>query len=185
VLDGINNECIFRETIGIKILVKMGWRPGQGIGPRAVRKKPDKKKKAEKSLNKDDIDKPTLVEEEMDTSGAAEEAQPKKAYGCELPPELEQTIRGKARESSDDDDEIDPDVLYAPEDVESPLCNPKENAFGLGYKGLERMTDSVGHIALFGKPLNFKVENKKMNITGEVCGFIKQCINVVSFTILY
>jgi len=139
----------------------MGWRPGQGVGPRVAKKKVDKSKKKEKPST-DEIAKPTLVEE-MEV----EDEVPKKSYGCELPPELVQTIRGDDTEDSEDND-LDANVLYAPEDVESPLCNPKENAFGLGYKGLERLTDSVGHIDLFGKPLNFRVEKKTLNITGEV-----------------
>lgn len=143
----------------------MGWRPGQGIGPRLTnkqrQKKKEKKEKENKKQTEEEMDKPVVIEDEMETNNVA----PQKVYGCSLPANF---AKGTAEESSSSDDDIDPDVLYAPDDVESPLCDPKENTFGLGYKGLERMSGSVEHVDLFGKQLKFRVEKKKMSITGEV-----------------
>lgn len=150
----------------------MGWRPGQGVGPRVLRKKDKESKQSRKTMDKkdDEIDKPTIVDDDMDI----EKLSNQKVYGCQLPAELS-AKKNDDEESSDED--IDADVLYAPEDVESPLCNPKENSFGLGYKGLERMTGPTGHIDLFGKQLKFrdvpggsgdKKTGNKTNVTGEV-----------------
>jgi G patch domain-containing protein 1 len=151
--------------VGIKILIKMGWRPGQGVGPRVAKKSGKKKDKRKEK----DIDKPTIVDEDIDMESISTQ----KVYGCQLP-------TGFQKDENEDEDstdpEIDADVLYAPEDVESPLCNPKENRFGLGYKGLERLSGPTGHVDLFGKQLKFgKVDgkNKKpdVHVTGEVCGY--------------
>ena len=68
----------FRERIGIRLLKKMGWRPGQGIGPRLT-----KREKIQK--NKKQI---------------------KKVYGCSLPNQ-EQNSSGNESTSSDDEEYAD------------------------------------------------------------------------------
>lgn len=169
-------NTLFRETVGIKILIKMGWRPGQGVGPRISKTKKDKSTKSKDKAKDQEIEKPSIVDLETDVD--MEKLVSQKVYGCQLPAEFK-----KPAESSEESD-LEEDVLYAPEDVESPLCNPKENSFGLGYKGLERMSAGMGaHIDLFGTPLKFSstssggrvMDSKKMgkgssavNVTGEV-----------------
>jgi G patch domain-containing protein 1 len=155
----------------------MGWRPGQGVGPRVSRKI---KKDKTKSRNEDEIDKPTIVD--LDNDVDMEKLANQRVYGCQIPAEFAANLK-KNTDSSSDDEDIDVNVLYAPEDVSSPLCNPKENSFGLGYKGLDRMTATGGHIDLFGgNQLKFRGSNssndskssqnknkgKTVNITGEV-----------------
>ncbi|ODM95781.1 G patch domain-containing protein 1 [Orchesella cincta] len=67
---------------------------------------------------------------------------------------------------------IDAEALLAPDDVRSLLCNPKQNTFGLGYKGLDRntLTPASGHVDLFGSKLKFRVENKNLSISGQAFG---------------
>lgn len=38
-------NIIFRETVGIMLLKKMGWRPGQGVGSRLTKKEKAKIKR--------------------------------------------------------------------------------------------------------------------------------------------
>ncbi|XP_051485528.1 G patch domain-containing protein 1 isoform X1 [Apus apus] len=89
-------------TIGVELLRKMGWKEGQGIGPR-VKRKPRR--------------------QEPDPAV--------KVYGCALPP-------GLSEGSEDEEDQYQPEnVTFAPKDVMPVDLTPKENVFGLGYKGLD------------------------------------------------
>lgn len=89
--------------------MKMGWKPGQGVGPRI-------------SMNEKQI-----VRKKEKTK--------KKIYGCSLPEDLVQT----QSESSDSEFEIDLDeITFAPDDYQPYVINPKQNSFGLGYKGMDR-----------------------------------------------
>ena len=141
--------------MGVKVLRKMGWRPGQGVGPK-FRKKSKRKEKPEP------IEPVAEPEQEEDDA----EAVAARKYGCALPPGV--GGRGSDSESDSSGDENIPLSLIAPEDVNSPLYHPKENTFGLGYKGLDRNALLSGKVDLFGPSLKFRVENRNMNIAGEV-----------------
>ncbi|XP_012257550.2 G patch domain-containing protein 1 homolog [Athalia rosae] len=68
-----------RDTVGIKLLKQMGWKPGQGVGPRLSKK--------EKSKVKQQNDK-------------------MKVYGCPLPPQHEEAMETDSAESDNEDSEI-------------------------------------------------------------------------------
>ena len=81
---------------------------------------------------------------------------------------------------SNDEDAIDEqykDFLFAPDDIPNFVSKPKENLFGIGYKGLDR-SDVLGqgHVNLFGaEALKFDSADKmkkgrKMKITGQAFG---------------
>ncbi|KAM6430344.1 G patch domain-containing protein 1 [Liasis olivaceus] len=117
-------------TIGIDLLRKMGWKEGQGVGPR-VKRKPCKQKPE-----------PGV-----------------KIYGCALPPGSE--------DSEEEEDEYQPEnVTFAPKDVMPVDLTPKENAHGLGYKGLDPTK------ALFGtseEPLNlFSLNSEDLSHLGDL-----------------
>jgi hypothetical protein len=67
-------------------------------------------------------------------------------YGCALGPVAAQI-------SHEDSDTSDSDVetMYPPDDIPDCLANPKSDAFGLGYSGLDRrpVLSGSGHINLF------------------------------------
>lgn len=146
------------------MLIKMGWRPGKGVGPKINKKA----KRAKLSSNS-----PLLIEIEAshdvpeDDEPHISEATPGKFYGCSLPPEY-------VHHGSDSNDSFgdleEAEKLLAPDDISSLLSNPKENSFGLGYKGLDRntLTTPGTREDLFGAKLKFRVENKNMSISGEV-----------------
>lgn len=82
----------------------MGWKPGQGVGPR---------------INKQEKKKAVKLKE--------------KVYGCVLPPgQVEEADSDSYSESEWDE------IKYAPQDYELFLNLPKDNFFGIGYKGLEK-----------------------------------------------
>ncbi|XP_068230027.1 G patch domain-containing protein 1-like [Palaemon carinicauda] len=128
-----------KETMGMKLLRKLGWKPGQGIGPRV--------KLTQKKL-------------------ALEET--KRIYGCQLP----QDMTGKSDDEEMDEEDCNPDVTFAPDDVVTTyLTNPKSNQFGLGYKPLDRTPVLGGHINLFDpSPLSMKEKKKKLLIKGQAFG---------------
>lgn len=135
-----------KATVGIKLLMKMGWKPGQGIGPRVT--------KAEKKKMKEEYGKVK-----------------RKVYGCSLPQE---TSKMKQSDSDDDDDsstDDDENITFAPEDFQPVLCKAKDNFFGLGFSGLDRRPILSTHINLFEPtPLKMKEKNKKVLITGQAFG---------------
>lgn len=131
------------ETVGIKLLKRMGWKHGQGIGPR-VTKSQKMKAKREHRKNVGRI------------------------YGCEVPIEFRQTNSDSESESSDDDTNI----TFAPDDYDAFVYKPKDNTFGMGYSGLSRDSVLGSHVSLF-EPAEFKMQdrnNKKLAISGQAFG---------------
>ncbi|CAL8086869.1 unnamed protein product [Orchesella dallaii] len=153
-----------KETVGIKILIKMGWRPGKGVGAKIDKRERIKRAKTTSKVTPPDEEQEELEEIALNTTTGST-----KTYGCVLPPEF-----NKGADESDDslDDILEAETLLAPDDVRSLLCNPKQNTFGLGYKGLDRntLTPATGHVDLFGSKLKFRVENKNMSISGQAFG---------------
>ncbi|KAJ9586453.1 hypothetical protein L9F63_019891 [Diploptera punctata] len=134
-----------KETVGIKLLVKMGWKPGQGIGPRVT--------KAEKKKMKEEYGR-----------------MKQKVYGCSLPDEIKETKQPESDGNSTDDENYE-NITFAPEDFQPALCKPKDNLFGLGYSGLDRRPVLSSHINLFEPTaLKMKEKKKKVLITGQAFG---------------
>merc|ERR1719219_1079180 len=109
----------------------MGWKPGQGIGPKLTRSR--KKQNADESSDEDE----NIIEEQYK------------------------------------------DFLFAPDDVPNFVAKPKENLFGIGYRGLDRGSNVLGHVNLFAgtstEVLKFDNADKmkkgrKMKITGQAFG---------------
>ena len=89
----------------------MGWKQGQGIGPKLTKKSKKTKSKSTKNL-----------------------------FGPMI----------QSQESSDEEiDEQYKDFLFAPDDIPNFVAKPKENLFGIGYKGLDRGSNVLGHVNLF------------------------------------
>jgi G patch domain-containing protein 1 len=142
-LHGILNPV--KETIGVKLLRSMGWRPNQGTGERITNKeKKERRKRAEKF----------------------------KSYGCILPPGLTKPSPGSAGEGSESEE--DSGHLFAPDDIPTFTVQPKENTFGLGYSGLlpraSSASTSKSHFVLFEPTLSLKDKNKKLQIKGQAFG---------------
>jgi G patch domain-containing protein 1 len=142
----------------------MGWRPGKGVGP-SMTKSDKKKLKPKEPVLKDNTshNEESIEDEEMT---GEEGSNATKFYGCFVPPELRKG--GKESDSEDSTDIEFDEFVLAPDDIDNPLCNPKENTFGLGYSGLDRTALSFGPVDLFGGGLKARVENRKLNIRGEV-----------------
>lgn len=100
----------------------MGWKPGQGVGPRLSRIQKSRQKKANERM-----------------------------FGCSLPPSKIHGSDGSSDEN--DEDTVDPkyqDFLFAPDDIPEFVIKPKDNFFGIAYKGLDRSTLlGSSHINLF------------------------------------
>lgn len=91
--------------------MKMGWKPGQGVGPRVNMKQ----KK--------------LMRREWENMG--------KVYGCELPSNFDK----HDDESDESDIDVDLEgITFAPDDYKTYIAVPKLNLFGLGYQGMDRRT---------------------------------------------
>jgi len=100
-----------RDKVAVRILKSMGWKPGQGVGPRQTRK-----------------------EKRQATARNTREQYLLEHYGAEgLPPQAEPT-----EEDSNDEDDDDEDFTFAPDDYEPIFFTPKENRFGMSYSGLSR-----------------------------------------------
>uniref|UniRef100_A0A1B0D335 Uncharacterized protein n=1 Tax=Phlebotomus papatasi TaxID=29031 RepID=A0A1B0D335_PHLPP len=97
-----------RDNIGTRLLRKMGWREGQGVGVRLTKRA---KKQAERQHRK--------------------EQQLARRYGCDL------GLNEKSEEESSSDDS-GAEVTFAPDDFDTFTISPKDNTFGLGYSGLDR-----------------------------------------------
>ncbi|XP_034944075.1 G patch domain-containing protein 1 homolog [Chelonus insularis] len=133
------------DTVGVTLLKRMGWKPGQGIGLRLTKR--EKKRIREKNAKK-------------------------KVYGCSLPGQEFVTSKSDS-ENSDDEQEDDNGqaILFAPDDYEPFRCNPKDNYFGLGYSGLDRRPVLSGHVNLFDTPaFQLQEKNKKLSIRGQAFG---------------
>uniref|UniRef100_A0A3B4WGV7 G patch domain containing 1 n=1 Tax=Seriola lalandi dorsalis TaxID=1841481 RepID=A0A3B4WGV7_SERLL len=115
-----------RSSIGVELLRRMGWKEGQGVGPR-VKRKPRRQQT-----------------ESCNTSHDAA-----RLYGCALPP------AGSEDSEDDDDDDFAPEnVTFAPKDVTPVDFNPRLGVQGLGYRGLDPGLALLGqraaeHIDLF------------------------------------
>lgn len=133
-----------RDTIGIKLLKRMGWKPGQGVGPRLTKKEKKQSRKEHLKMTK-------------------------KVYGCSLP----ESTGGynSSGNSSESSDEEDVNITFAPDDYEPFLCKPKDNCFGIGYSGLDRRSVLSSHINLFQpSSLIMNEKNKKVSISGQAFG---------------
>ena len=126
--------------------MKMGWKPGQGVGPRLT--------KAEKKKMREEYGKVKT-----------------KVYGCSLPQDMTKMKQTDNEDNnSSTDDENYENITFAPEDFQSVICKPKDNFFGLGYSGLDRRPILSGHINLFEPtPLKMEEKKKKVSIAGQVC----------------
>ena len=132
------------ETIGVKLLRSMGWKPHQGSGRRLTKKEKKERKKKQEHL---------------------------KAYGCELP--SDSARRGRLTLTSDGEDTEDEDSaqLFAPDDVPTFIVKPKTNTFGLGYSGLLGHQDSSTvqrGFVLFEPTLSLTDKKKKLQIAGHI-----------------
>lgn len=122
----------------------MGWKPGQGTGPRVT--------KVEKKRRK----------EEYKKTGV-------KVYGCALPQDVNREKASGEDSPYSTDDENDAELSFAPDDFHPFLCKPKDNCFGLGYSGLNRRSVLSSHINLFAPtPLKMEEKKKKVLIIGQV-----------------
>jgi len=119
-------------TIGESLLRKQGWKPGQGIGPKAIKKnKNDRKSSYSRTYT--GVSDASKAEEEEDAN----------------------LIKYQ-------------DFLFAPDDLPVYVATPKENLFGMGYRGLER----PGRQGPTSSSFNVKtgVHKKKFSISGEAFG---------------
>lgn len=137
-----------KETIGIKLLRSMGWKPNQGVGERLTKKEKKERRKRYEETRK---------------------------YGCDLPSGLQQReIRQQTSDGEETGDESD-DQLYAPDDVPAFVVKPKSNLFGLGYTGLmpHHVTASTAPksgFVLFEPTLKLTDRKKKLQIAGQAFG---------------
>uniref|UniRef100_UPI00358F16C2 G patch domain-containing protein 1 isoform X2 n=1 Tax=Myxine glutinosa TaxID=7769 RepID=UPI00358F16C2 len=101
-----------RVGLGERLLSRLGWRPGQGVGPR-LKRKPQPKHPVVKS----------------------------KLYGCQLPPSSTWTLQGgnSEGEEEDEDEEFAPShATFAPSDMVPLTFVPLPLRWGLGYRGLNQ-----------------------------------------------
>ncbi|XP_069702113.1 G patch domain-containing protein 1 isoform X2 [Periplaneta americana] len=135
---------MMRDTVGIKLLKKMGWKLGQGTGPRVTK-----------------MQKKRLKEEYKKTQA--------KLFGCSRPQDANIKRTDQDSESSTDDE--NDGLTFAPDDYQTFLCKPKVNVFGLGYYGLDKREILGSHINLFEPtPLKIEEKKKKLLITGQAFG---------------
>lgn len=146
-----------RDKVAVRILKSMGWKPGQGVGPRQTRK-----------------------EKRQATARNKREQYLLDHYGDEGLPsstKQQQSEDAVADEDSEDDDE-DEDITFAPDDYEPMFYTPKENRFGMSYSGLSRApvlskssssAAPMQHINLFGQ-LETAAKQKPLSIRGQAFG---------------
>ncbi|KAF6203253.1 hypothetical protein GE061_003671 [Apolygus lucorum] len=137
-----------KDTVGVLLLMKMGWKPGQGVGPRLS--------KMEKRLQK----RKSKLEKGSSTVNT-------KVYGCAMKPP-------SSSEESGSDEDLDIDTLFAPDDVEVTFSKPKTDVFGMGYSGLDRNSVLSAKQSDPAKavPDTFRLmdKNKKLAIRGQAFG---------------
>ncbi|XP_017011068.2 G patch domain-containing protein 1 homolog [Drosophila takahashii] len=143
-----------RDKVAVRILKSMGWKPGQGVGPRQTRK-----------------------EKRQATARNTREQYLLEHYGAEgLPAQTEANEEDGNAEDEDDDDE---DITFAPDDYEPIFYTPKENRFGMSYSGLSRdpilskssssSAKPMQHINLFGQ-MEEQANKKQLSIRGQAFG---------------
>lgn len=135
-----------RENIAIRLLKKMGWKEGQGVGARMTRKE---KKLAEKRNEK--------------------ELYVMKMYGCEITGNEVKKIQSDDENDDSDDSDIE-NITFAPDDFEPFILALKENTFGLGYVGLSKEPVLQQHVNLFAPFEVLDKNNKKLSISGQGFG---------------
>uniref|UniRef100_A0A182SXG2 G-patch domain-containing protein n=1 Tax=Anopheles maculatus TaxID=74869 RepID=A0A182SXG2_9DIPT len=136
-----------KEKTAVKILKKMGWREGQGIGERQT--KGEKKRANERTSKEQYI---------------------MKMYGCEMPGRSEQTIGTENdRDNGSDSSDSDYEITFAPDDFDPLVAALKDNTFGLGYSGLDRGESSKA-FRLFDTLEVVDRNNKKLSIRGQAFG---------------
>lgn len=135
-----------RENIAIRLLKKMGWKEGQGVGARMTRKE---KKLAEKRNEK--------------------ELYVMKMYGCEITGNTTKKMQSDDENDDSDDSDIE-NITFAPDDFEPFILALKENTFGLGYVGLSKEPVLQQHVNLFSPFEVLDKNNKKLSISGQGFG---------------
>ncbi|KAH8294350.1 hypothetical protein KR054_011471 [Drosophila jambulina] len=145
-----------RDKVAVRILKSMGWKPGQGVGPRQTKK-----------------------EKRQATARNQREQYLLEHYGAEGMPS--KSVANEEHRSDGDeaeDDEDDEDITFAPDDYEPIFYAPKENRFGMSYSGLSRdpilskstsSGSSMQHINLFGQ-LEDQARSKQISIRGQAFG---------------
>ncbi|KAK4319559.1 hypothetical protein Pmani_009503 [Petrolisthes manimaculis] len=131
------------ETVGVKLLRRLGWRPGQGVGPRVSRQQKRLSKKEKKRM-----------------------------YGCQGPQGGDVGNNSSDGDSCDSDNNTESKITFAPDDVDTLLLpQAKHNTFGMGYIPLDR-TPVLGVAAslLNPTPLSFTEKKKKVLIRGQAFG---------------
>jgi len=132
------------STVGETLLIKQGWRPGSGVGPRATK-----------------------------ISKVSRLASHAKTYGCSMPSTSMEEDSSKDEEV-DPMMEKYQDFLFAPDEIPLNIANPKDNFFGIGYSGLDRpgMGGGGGGPGYSVKTSlnNTNSSKKKFSISGEAFG---------------
>lgn len=134
------------DKAAVRILKKMGWRDNQGIGSRQ-----------------------TYREKKMTNERNKRELYIQHKYGCDMGP----MGSGKTQaESSEEESDLsdNEEITFAPDDFDPYVAQIKENAFGLGYSGLQPTISSNQrdqHINLFQV---VDRNNKKLSIMGQAFG---------------
>lgn len=135
------------DKIAVRILKKMGWKDGQGVGARITSK--EKKRAIERNQK---------------------ELYLLKKYGCDMGPfNLGSTEATTSKLESDEDESDNEEITFAPDDFDPYVATIKENRFGLGYSGLLGSLESTKskHINLFEM---VDMNNKKISIAGQAFG---------------
>nr|SVE75587.1 EOG090X013U [Daphnia hispanica] len=137
-----------KETIGIKLLRSMGWKPNQGVGERLTKKAKKERRKRHEETRK---------------------------YSCDLPSSLQQKENRQRNSDGEETGEESDDQLYAPDDVPAFVVKPKTNMFGLGYTGLmphhgTSSTAPKSGFVLFEPTLKLTDRKKKLQIAGQAFG---------------
>ncbi|KAH8268741.1 hypothetical protein KR018_000452 [Drosophila ironensis] len=145
-----------RDKVAVRILKSMGWKPGQGVGPRQTKKE----KKQSQARNKREQ---YLLEH----------------YGAEGLPAQAADNDGEEEDDEGEEEEEDEDITFAPDDYEPIFYQPKENRFGMSYSGLSRdpilskassgSGPALQHINLFGQ-LEQQPKGKQLSIRGQAFG---------------
>lgn len=132
-----------KNNIAIRLLKKMGWKEGQGVGARLKKLE----KKQAHARNKKEM---YLLEK----------------YGCEI------STNDENMDSDESDDLSDVEITFAPDDYKTFIIGIKDNVFGLGYSGLNRDPIlSSQRSSSLGQQLEvIDKQNKKFSISGQAFG---------------